>query len=403
MNYPRTSLTPDSGWKSNICKRLPAYVSLHNFSLTSASPKCTSDYLSLFGNESLIQTSTPHLCDRIPHYNQRRTSGSTKKISQFHLPFRVRSHTIGTPITSARRTPPHSSCNDRSSLLTHTFCRSESLSEISCLDQESPITNQILAWSASHHLDKVKPKCLACSSIHSSSVSPSEISDHTCIESYDDLLSSGTFNMYQTPSNSDMTESHDQLMSPDQHLEPLSGCALQLKPFTSKTSSSNLLNVTQGNATSSSSISSSPNDRSSSIKNSANMEQIISIGSNHSNQSENEDEAGVTSSSSESLDVLHNQRIMIRSLLRFAVQVFIPLSICGFGNMAAGLLLDRVQQLRVFDVLSELYIAIPCLMGLKGNLEMTMASRLSTAVSSSNLIDQYWSQILILFYIFIKG
>ena len=79
---------------------------------------------------------------------------------------------------------------------------------------------------------------------------------------------------------------------------------------------------------------------------------------------------------------LTSQRIVAKSLMKFAIQVMIPLGICGFGNMAAGLLLDRVQQLRVFTVLNELYIAIPCLMGLKGNLEMTMASRLSTAVSS---------------------
>lgn len=89
------------------------------------------------------------------------------------------------------------------------------------------------------------------------------------------------------------------------------------------------------------------------------------------------------------------------TVLETLIQVFIPFMIAGFGMMAAGLLLDRVQvclcsvchlmslfiPLRLFfqhwDVYSninELFILVPALLGLKGNLEMTLASRLSTAV-----------------------
>jgi solute carrier family 41 len=39
----------------------------------------------------------------------------------------------------------------------------------------------------------------------------------------------------------------------------------------------------------------------------------------------------------------------------------------------------------VFINVTELFILVPALLGLKGNLEMTLASRLSTAVSQFNL------------------
>ena len=47
--------------------------------------------------------------------------------------------------------------------------------------------------------------------------------------------------------------------------------------------------------------------------------------------------------------------------------------------VAAGIVLDTVQHWRLFQHVSELIILIPALLGLKGNLEMTLASRLSTA------------------------
>lgn len=69
------------------------------------------------------------------------------------------------------------------------------------------------------------------------------------------------------------------------------------------------------------------------------------------------------------------------SLGAFTVQVLIPFLICGFGNLGAGQLLDMIQHWPVFLNITELYVLVPSLMGLKGNLEMTMAARLSTAVS----------------------
>uniref|UniRef100_G1RWW0 Solute carrier family 41 member n=1 Tax=Nomascus leucogenys TaxID=61853 RepID=G1RWW0_NOMLE len=52
-----------------------------------------------------------------------------------------------------------------------------------------------------------------------------------------------------------------------------------------------------------------------------------------------------------------------------------------FGTVAAGMVLDIVQHWEVFQKVTEVFILVPALLGLKGNLEMTLASRLSTAVS----------------------
>ncbi|XP_047535285.1 solute carrier family 41 member 1-like [Vanessa atalanta] len=60
------------------------------------------------------------------------------------------------------------------------------------------------------------------------------------------------------------------------------------------------------------------------------------------------------------------------------VQMFVSFLLAGFGMVAASLLLDVVQHWQVFEQVSEVYILVPALLGLKGNLEMTLASRLST-------------------------
>ncbi|RWS19909.1 solute carrier family 41 member 1-like protein, partial [Leptotrombidium deliense] len=75
------------------------------------------------------------------------------------------------------------------------------------------------------------------------------------------------------------------------------------------------------------------------------------------------------------------QRWVTESLTTFSLQVLLPFLICGFGNIGAGQLLEYFQHKEVFVKISELIILVPSLMGLKGNLEMTLASRLSTAAN----------------------
>ncbi|CAG2108574.1 unnamed protein product [Medioppia subpectinata] len=80
------------------------------------------------------------------------------------------------------------------------------------------------------------------------------------------------------------------------------------------------------------------------------------------------------------------------ALLSTSVQIFIAFIIAGFGNVGAGLILDNVQNWTVFVSISEMFVLVPSLLGLKGNLEMTMAARLSTHANLGNM--QNWKQTL---------
>ncbi|OXA52616.1 hypothetical protein Fcan01_12664 [Folsomia candida] len=71
--------------------------------------------------------------------------------------------------------------------------------------------------------------------------------------------------------------------------------------------------------------------------------------------------------------------------LSIFLQVFPPFLIAGLGMVFAGLLLDIVKDWRVFREVPEFLILVTPLLGLKGNLEMTLASRLSTQANLGNL------------------
>lgn len=60
------------------------------------------------------------------------------------------------------------------------------------------------------------------------------------------------------------------------------------------------------------------------------------------------------------------------------LQVVFPFLVAGCGMVGAGLVLDEVQHWDVFTRVPEIFILVPALLGLKGNLEMTLAARLST-------------------------
>ncbi|GFT69068.1 solute carrier family 41 member 1 [Nephila pilipes] len=80
------------------------------------------------------------------------------------------------------------------------------------------------------------------------------------------------------------------------------------------------------------------------------------------------------------------------TMLSVALQVFVPFLIAGFGTVGAGLVLDVVQHWEVFKVVSEIFILVPALLGLKGNLEMTLASRLSTQANLGHMdtVKEQW-------------
>lgn len=68
------------------------------------------------------------------------------------------------------------------------------------------------------------------------------------------------------------------------------------------------------------------------------------------------------------------------------LQISIPFFIAGIGTIGAGIILGRVEHWKVFAHVTELFILVPALLGLKGNLDMCLASRLSTQANLGNMV-----------------
>ncbi|POW22346.1 hypothetical protein PSHT_01440 [Puccinia striiformis] len=73
------------------------------------------------------------------------------------------------------------------------------------------------------------------------------------------------------------------------------------------------------------------------------------------------------------------------SVLTLLIQTLPSLLVSVLGGILTGLLLEHVQDWTAFVRVPELYILLPVLMNLKGNLEMNLAARLSTSANVGDL------------------
>lgn len=91
-----------------------------------------------------------------------------------------------------------------------------------------------------------------------------------------------------------------------------------------------------------------------------------------------------SSSSGDALPATHGGANNTATIWTLA-QVTAAFLLAGFGNVGAGVILDYVKEWPVFLHVNELFVLVPSLLGLKGNLEMTMASRLSTQANLGHM------------------
>nr|CAD7461821.1 unnamed protein product [Timema tahoe] len=67
------------------------------------------------------------------------------------------------------------------------------------------------------------------------------------------------------------------------------------------------------------------------------------------------------------------------------IEVALPFLLGGVGTIAAGIILGSVEKWPVFQHVRALFILVPALQGLKGNLDMCLASRLSTLANKGKM------------------
>lgn len=75
----------------------------------------------------------------------------------------------------------------------------------------------------------------------------------------------------------------------------------------------------------------------------------------------------------------------INSATRLAAEALPSLLMSVIGLVAAGWMMDIFQHWQVFEQVSELFILVPVLLNLKGNLEMNLAARVSTSANMGEL------------------
>lgn len=113
---------------------------------------------------------------------------------------------------------------------------------------------------------------------------------------------------------------------------------------------------------------------------------LYSTTSGGSSGSSNGPRGSTTSSSGGCPTDKQPNNLLKETKLIIILQVCLPFIFAGFGNMAAGLVLNHVAHWRAFHHVPIFFVLLPPLVGMKGNIEMTLASRLST-LSNLKMLD----------------
>lgn len=91
-----------------------------------------------------------------------------------------------------------------------------------------------------------------------------------------------------------------------------------------------------------------------------------------------------------------DQKLPNESPYKALRELVIPCIIAGLGSVATGIILAVVQTWQVFETVPQLNILVPALLGLKDNVAMTLASRLSTFANLGSLDDSFEKNRLII-------
>uniref|UniRef100_F1L1W6 Solute carrier family 41 member 2 n=1 Tax=Ascaris suum TaxID=6253 RepID=F1L1W6_ASCSU len=75
--------------------------------------------------------------------------------------------------------------------------------------------------------------------------------------------------------------------------------------------------------------------------------------------------------------------------LSFFLETIFPFLLAGCGMVGAGILLDIAQEWSFFKRIPQAIMLLPALLGLKGNVEMTLASRLSTQANLGEMAARH--------------
>jgi len=81
----------------------------------------------------------------------------------------------------------------------------------------------------------------------------------------------------------------------------------------------------------------------------------------------------------------------VQSTISVLSQMLIPFTVAGIGSVFAGVVLQKVVKWSVFENIPQLEIMVPAFLGLIGNIETTLASRLSTQANLGRM--DTWSGI----------